>query len=224
MNWKGKGVASISARRSQLKVQRKRRSKKVQIAKTSAAVSALERLGAMPKVGSIDSAAEAAGISRGDAYRLICNMAAEGHEPALALVSSWAEHPKELINSMSIDDLCRLAGKRPTAVLGYIVRYITSHATERAGLKAASALPDIVDATIASSKQLGSAGLEDRKILLKQQKFIVEEPKGALVSIDQRQVNVTAGPSEFERILKGAMQRPELPPANVYEGVVVESE
>jgi hypothetical protein len=72
-------------------------------------------------------------------------------------------------------------------------------------------LPELIDATVDSA--LHRDGLEDRKIILRNQGFI-EDQKAPAVVIDQRQQLTIGGVSDFEKLIKGRTETKQL------EGVI----
>lgn len=204
----------------------KRRKTAPALVRIHEATAALSKLGQMPQLGSIDSAAQAVGLSKDEVLALIAQGATGGDKICADMVGIWALYPAEWLAERTIDEMCGLAGRKHPEILRKLVQIVNTYTGAIADLKAAAALPDVVDATIQSSKQLGSAGIEDRKILLKQQKFIIDEPKGPLVHVDQRKVSVGVDGLGFEAIIKAAMdgQRAPVHQLPAYEGVVVDAD
>lgn len=171
-------------------------------------------------LGNVDGFLGVFGLEKTAVFELMRAAAMEGDETGIKFCNGVRATPDVILEHQAVQDLCAMFQIPPSAVIGVVVTQLSKFKNATASLKAAMALDDIVEASIASAKNLSSnIGLEDRKLLLRQQKFIVDEPKGPLVNIDQRKIEVNGASSEFEKLIKRAAERPALSAAPT-EGVI----
>lgn len=149
--------------------------------------------------GTIEHLLQLAGCDKGLLIEIMTRACYEQDPVALKFIVGWEQLSVPEQRATNLDAFCRLIKIRPSAVVGLFVEYICRIKQQAAILRAALALDSIVDASIEFSKD--KDGLEDRKLILKNQRFI-EERHGPAVVIDQRQQTAILGERTFEAIIK----------------------
>lgn len=167
--------------------------------------------------GTIEHLLQLSGATR-DEFVEVINRACYEHEPAaLKFQLGWVRlSPSEKLE-INLDAFCRLIGLRPSALIGLFVEHMCRLKQQAALLRAAMALDNVVQATVDFAQE--REGIEDRKIILKNQKFIQDAAQGPQVVVDQRkQVLVSGGERSFEQIIRGEAPVA-LPPGEVIDAV-----
>lgn len=132
---------------------------------------------------------------------------------AIRFMLKWDELNEIEQELIDIDFFAQAAGVNPRALKGLFIEEIARYKQSAAALRAAMSLDEVVETAIDQAKT--PKGIEDRKIILRNQKFIEERAQGPLVQIDQSSTLRVEAPQErFEALLRSAHQR------TLQEGIV----
>lgn len=168
-------------------------------------------------ITSLDSLVGRVGLTRNAALDVIAAAAMDGVGDAVKIIEV-ATKVIDAGDETTLAKLCKEAGVKQSTAIGLLVQYISQYQQGLANLKSAMYLGDIVDATAAQAMQ--PSGLEEKKIMLKNQNFIRDEKNGPLV----QNINVNSGASGpqvlFEKLIKGELQA--APATDVVEGEIVD--
>lgn len=143
------------------------------------------------------------------------------NDTARKFLDQWRKVPVSRRANTSWEVVCAQANIKPWDVAGVVIWWAQQHATNVAKLKALTALPDVVGASLTSARAL--EGFQDRKLILESQKFVERGP-GIVIDNSQTTTEQHVHLPSLEEALALPSAKPRLALTDAVEGELVENE